>query len=112
MEKEETVEPVERLKGNRLLPDGNKFVWGPISWIHEIGPYMIVEYRQDRSTFIGRDQNDHGRTLFHPYLNGKDTSTSYESLSSALVGVIGYEREGGNGRAACYFDLMTERRDG
>ena len=40
---------------------------------------------------------------YHGYINYSDTNHSYLSLDSAL---IGYKHEGGNGKAAMYFEKM------
>lgn len=99
----------KRLEGSRYNPadPDNRFPWGPVDAVHKIGQYAIVEYRQDLSTFSTRDYSDHGRTLYRPYIDGKDTCRSFESLDDALVGAIGYRHEGPNGSAAFYFMRMT-----
>lgn len=94
--------------GDNLAPDGRVFPWGPIDAIHCVGPYAIVEYREDRSTFTPASSwQNHGRTLFAPYLDGRSVSESFLSLDSALVGAVAYRREGPNSQAAHYFDRMT-----
>lgn len=101
-------EPPERLSGPRIGPDGRTFPWGPIDATHEVGEYQIVQFRRDMSNSSQpKYWHEHGQTQFHPYINGRDTSCSYASLDSALVGVIAYRREGPNGQAAHYFDRMT-----
>ncbi|MFN2347095.1 MAG: hypothetical protein ABR616_15455 [Dermatophilaceae bacterium] len=96
------------LAGNRAAPDGTRFTWGPIDAVHTVGEYQIVEYREDRSNFRRAEEWDgHGRTLFHPYIGGRDLHRGYLSLDSALVGAIAYKREGPNSRAADYFERMT-----
>ncbi|WNV83112.1 hypothetical protein [Umezawaea sp. Da 62-37] len=94
------------LIGRRTGPDGRKFPWGPITAVHEIGPYAIVEYRRDASNTSKRAWADHGSTYFHPFIDGRDTGLGLESLDSALVHAIGYRAEGPNGRAADYFMVM------
>lgn len=105
----ETTVPArpEKLRGPRIGPDGERFPWGPIDAVHEVGPYQIVEYRRDMSN-AGQVEMyaDHGTTCFHPYIDGKDTSHSYPSLDAALVGAIAIRAEGPNGRAATYFMRM------
>lgn len=105
----ETAAPArpEPLKGPRTAPDGRRFVWGPITFVHEVGPYQIVEYRRDMSNAgMVSMYADHGTTYFHPYIDGKDTSHSYRSLDAALVGAIAYRAEGPNGSAGEYFMRM------
>ena len=98
-----------RIPGPRIAPNGDRFAWGPVQAVHTVGEYDIVEYLDDRSNF-GREVEwaPHGQTMFHPYINGRDTHRSYRTLDSALVGVIAHKREGPNGQAAEYFDRMTE----
>lgn len=106
---EDTTRPArpERLRGPRTGPDGQKFPWGPVDRVHEVGPYQIVEYRRDMSTYgLGSDFSEHGQVMFHPYLDGKDTSQSFDSLDAALVGAIAYRHEGPNGAAGYYFMRM------
>ena len=73
-----------------------EFTWGNVIKIHCIGEYQIVEYIDKRDK----------KTYYHGYINYIDTNHSYLSLDSALIGCIGYKHEGGNGRAAMYFEKM------
>jgi len=67
------------------------FVWGLVDEWHLVGPYAIAEYRRGDDTY------------FHPYLDGKDTNHSYDSLEGALAGVISIQHDGINTRADIYF---------
>lgn len=103
----------EKLKGPRPDPGrpDSRFAWGPVDMIHVVGEYQVVEYRKDMSTFLSGDYSDHGKTFFHPYVNGKDTSMSFESLDAALVGAVAYKHEGANGSAGFYFmRMITEEK--
>jgi len=73
-----------------------EYTWGEVIKVHCIGEYQIVEAIRERG----------GETHFHGYINYRDTNTSYSSLDSALVGCIGIKYEGGNGKAAMYFNKM------
>ena len=73
-----------------------EFIWGNVIKIHCIGEYQIVEYIDKRDKKI----------YYHGYINYSDTNCSYLSLDSALIGCIGYKHEGGNGKAAMYFEKM------
>ena len=73
-----------------------EFTWGNVIKIHCIGEYQIVEYIDKRDK----------KTYYHGYINYSDTNHSYLSLDSALIGCIGYKHEGGNGKAAMYFEKM------
>lgn len=101
------------LPGPRELPDGRRFPWGPVQRVHAIGRYEVVEYLRDNSNLshmpreADRVAREHAAASFHPYVDGKDTCRSYETLDSALVGAVAHVREGANGSAAWYFDRMT-----
>jgi len=89
-----------------MKPNVKDFPWGKIVKIHEIGEYMILEYhpRITVGCVVTNDLTD--ATEFHPYINGKDTNTSYKSLDHAMVGAIAIKHEGGNTRADVYFCRM------
>lgn len=72
-----------------------EYTWGKVVNIHCVGEYQIVEAIKDNETH------------WHGYIDYKDTNVSYFSLDSALVGCIGIKYEGGNGRAAMYFNKMV-----
>ena len=107
----------EPLPGPRIGPNGKHFPWGPIDAVWDVGEeYQIVQFRRDTSGHVQPEVwESHGKTRFHPYINGRDTSRTYDSMDAALVGVIAYKREGPNSQAARYFDRMTlkgiERED-
>ena len=73
-----------------------EYHYGEVVAIHCIGGYQIVEY-------IDKISKD---THWHGYINYRDTDRSYSSLDSALIGCIGNKYEGGNGKAAMYFERM------
>lgn len=73
-----------------------EFAWGNVFQIHCIGEYQIVEYINKKNS----------KKYYHGYINYSDTNCSYSSLDSALIGCIGYKYEGGNGKAAMYFEKM------
>lgn len=98
----------ERLKGSRMDPYGGRFPWGPITEQHQVGPYTILEYLDDRSNAVHpEDWVNHGRTLYHIYIDGKSASISALSLDAALSGAIAYRRDGANSRAGEYFIRMV-----
>lgn len=72
-----------------------EYTWGKVIKIHCIGEYQIVEAIKDN------------KSQWHGYINYLDTNVSYLSLDSALVGCIGIKYEGGNGKAAMYFNKMV-----
>ena len=88
------------------------YVWGEVSFVHQIGVYAIIEY-------VCNFGDNKGKVLFHPAIrtdkfkerNGgkfywQDTSTSYDSLEKAIIGAIAYNFDGPNSRAANYFSKM------
>jgi hypothetical protein len=72
---------------------------------HELGEYFIVEYKPTAydgcSPKVPKRYEDESN--FHPFINGKDTNTSYVSIEAAIVGAIAYKYDGGNTRADQYF---------
>ncbi len=80
------------------------YTWGKFVQTHEIGEYLIVEYKarvyKDTAPVNGEYEE---KSSYHPYINGHDTSHSYCRLDECLVGVVAYKYEGGNSRAAGYF---------
>jgi hypothetical protein len=85
-----------------LINGKQEFVWGEVLKIHRIGEYEIVEFI---GVFNGKREEG---VSFHVYIAGKDTSHSFGSLDSALVGAIAYKHEGPNHRADQYFCKMVE----
>ena len=73
-----------------------EFIWGNVIKVYCIGEYQVVKY-------IDKKENE---TYYHGYINYRDTNNSYSSLDSALIGCIGHKYEGGNGKAAMYFNKM------
>ena len=88
---------------------GNKkeFVWGPVVKVHEIGEYSIVEYRpQIFKDSCGTGKYEEEKTNFHPYINGKDTNRSFESLDDAIIGTICYKVDSNNTRLDVYINTL------
>lgn len=77
---------LENVKMNR------RFTWGPIIAIHEVGRYAVVEYHE-RALNSSRLT---GRVLYHPYLDGRDLSMSFQSLEGAFIQVFGNAALGKN----------------
>lgn len=98
----------ERLKGSRIDPYGDAFMWGPIVEVHQIGAYTILEYLDDRSNSThSAEWVKHGRTLYHVFIDGKNTYVAALSLDAALAGAIAYRRDGMDSRAGDYFMRMV-----
>lgn len=97
-----------RLPGSRIDPYGDRFMWGPITEVHQIGPYTILEYLDDRSNAVhSAEWMKHGRTLYHVFIDGKNTYVAALSLDAALAGAIAYRRDGEDSRAGDYFIRMV-----
>jgi hypothetical protein len=90
-----------------LKIDLKDFPWGKVAHVHEVGEYQIVEYHPRVAVGCTLTKELHDHTEFHPYINGKNTSTSYRSLDAALVGVIAHKHDGANTRADVYFCRMV-----
>ena len=88
---------MERTTDLEKIRNGAPFVWGTmIGELMEIGPYVILQ-------FYRRPEKD---ICYHGWVDGKDTSHSWNSLDAALAGCIAYKREGPNCRAGDYFMKM------
>ena len=66
---------------------------GKVTEFFEVGNYVIAKYDDKKS----------GLPLYHPYVDGENTSESYDTLDAALAGAIAYRKEGPNHRADRYF---------
>lgn len=98
----------EYIAGSRTDPYGSRFSWGPVLEVHQIGPYTIVEYLEDTSTYDSPAAwARHGRTLWHVYIDGKNAGMSALSLDAALAGAIAFRRDGANSTAGDYFMRMV-----
>lgn len=75
------------------LKKGDKFVWGKLLEILEIGEYSIVKYSRRQEKTIA----------YSSYINGKRTSCSWNSLDDALASCIAEKYEGTNSHASIYF---------
>ena len=62
-----------------ILKYPSRFTWGTVQKFHTVGPYTLVEYIE------GRDSTS---TLYHIYVEGKDTCTRAASLDRALITAI------------------------
>jgi hypothetical protein len=80
------------------------FTWGEFISFHEVGEYSIIEYHpwksENSSIFTGQPSKE---ISFHPYINGRDLSTSFSSLDEALAFCIAYKFDGCNTSAHYYF---------
>ena len=83
------------------------FAWGKVVKVHSIGDIDIIEYfdRMRKGSTITKEI-DYNTKCFHPYLKGKDTNNSYESLDQAIIGVLCTKYEGANSRADGYIFSM------
>lgn len=79
----------------------HNFTWGHVVTVHEIGEYQIVEYREGPT-----NMSKGGNTMFHPYIDNKDTNCSCDTLDEALVKAIAIKHDGHNTRADGYFMKM------
>jgi hypothetical protein len=76
------------------------YSFGSVFAEHKIGPYEVWEYhpRKRDGSFVTREI-DFETTHYHGLIDGKDTSTSWESLDAALAGMIVMRSLGPNCRA-------------
>lgn len=74
----------------------NRFHWGPVVKVHEIGPYQIVEYhpRIYTASGYGTSEYEKVRTQFHSYVDGKELGVASHTLDQALIECIAAKRFG------------------
>lgn len=90
------------MKNKRFVP-GDKFTWGPVVRIHEIGEFQIIEYHpQIFENNCGTGMYEKEKVSFH--VHGE--SVSYEILDQAIVGAICRKYDGRNTRADYYIFNM------
>lgn len=59
----------------------NRFTWGRVITIHDIGRYTLVEY-------VSQSHDKPSVVYFHSYVDGKSTHSSQTSLESGLICAI------------------------
>lgn len=72
---------------------------------HELGEYSIIEYKPKKHTNTGLITWETFETEsdYKPFINGKDTNRSYDSIESAIIAAIAIKYDGCNTRADEYF---------
>ena len=84
-----------------------RFPWGRIIDWHKLGEYDIAEYhpydeKSNRDLFLNRE-----RVAFHGWIDGRDASSSWDTLERAIVGLIAIKRDGVNSQAGELFARMV-----
>lgn len=75
-----------------------RFVWGEVADIHDIGPYTILAYhpwKREGNTILTRSA-DHDQLWFSGYIDDRSTHESWTTLDAALAGLIAYRHTGGS----------------
>jgi hypothetical protein len=93
-----------------LIKEGNPFCWGKSIHLYEVGEYAILSFyrwKTDGCTVLS-GQPDKNKIDFHVWINGHDTSHSFDTLDEALVGAVALKHEGPNGKAHIYFKKMIK----
>lgn len=67
---------------------GERFAWGRVVKIHDIGRYSFIEYHGREYVSGSPTGKLKEKTTFHVYVDGKSTSNSCGSLESALICAI------------------------
>jgi hypothetical protein len=67
-----------------LRSQPRRHTWGPVTKIHDVGRYSIVEYT------CNSNGASNGETHFAVYVDGESLSQSTRSLESALLTAIAY----------------------
>lgn len=66
------------------------------------GEYIILEVNHQIAS------EPHPYHIFHTYLNFRDTCKGYESLDSAIIGLLDVKYQGNNSQAHMMFERMLE----
>lgn len=95
-------------KKDDIKAEKSKFTWGKVVTYHIIDMYLIVEYKPTAFDGVSPKvpRQFEKESLFHPYIGGVSTSTSYRSIDAALAGCIARKRDGTNSSADRYFMKM------
>lgn len=91
------------------MAQGSRYTWGPITHVHRIGPYALIEYHPHLyNGCVETDAVDHTRTIYSVYVDGKSMRRSAATLEEgiALAMQCKHDEYGGNGQAARYFCAM------
>ncbi len=96
------------------LKKGQKFTWGKVIKIHEIGEYAIVEFIETPDEPDKVDENYKPVISFFAYVpatmtTGENDHTGYDSMDAALAACIAFKYEGYGHRADRYFMKMLEK---
>lgn len=75
---------------NILRKHPNRFTWGDVTAIHDIGRYTFVE---------ATDWSDFKTVFFHVYVDGKSNSRSSHTLEQAMVLAIALAKFNGSSHA-------------
>lgn len=75
--------------------------WGETKSTHVInnGEYIILEVQH---------KMEGNPTLYHPYLNYEGITRCYESLDSAIIGLLDYKYQGSSSQAGFLFERMLQ----
>jgi len=68
--------------------DINRFPWGRVLKVHEVGDIAVVEYAERKVVNTAVTKTETGKSNFHPFVAGNDCHESYGSLEKAILGAI------------------------
>ena len=104
-----------RIPGPRFLntqggKDEKPWHWGPTEWVRDIGEFVVLCFRWDKSGFGKSQQTEHGVLGYQVWVDGVEVDQVHESLDQALVDAVRFKHEGRRGssgpRATEYFFRM------
>ena len=81
---------------SNLEDDARNFWLGPVTKVHTLGRYALLEYVQ--KDISNSDSN--GQTFFTGYIDGKGVHESWSSIEAGIIGVIIRDKLGMNQSAA------------
>jgi len=86
--KEDTKTRAKKFKKAISQKDLDRFCWGRVLKVHEVGDIAVVEYAERKVVNTAVTRFETGKSGFHPFIAGRDCSESYGSLEKAVLGAI------------------------
>lgn len=90
------MEEPKKTSLQEIKDDEREFPWGRITRYHTVGRYTVIEY-VERAYNVGLStQRESQRTLYHTYVDERNTFSSYSTLEGAFIGAFAYRLLGPN----------------
>jgi hypothetical protein len=74
----------------------SRFPWGRVLKVHTLGNIDIIESAERKTDGCTVTKQETGKSVYHAYVNGEDTSVSYDSLEKSIISALAYKHLGLN----------------